>query len=159
MPKTDPNLVRFPIARLSPNRTLQDVMQELEIDVPSPEKLTEKALTTKLWQVIHGLLRHAVVLCNTDHLSDRDLYTQLWKETLRKEFTNPRYHTLHVDMTQTGADNGMGTYLKYYASEAQRQMYLEVYPDYKMPRHVEPPLRRDHLIPDNPEHCTKRRLN
>jgi hypothetical protein len=159
MRHADQDVIRFVVHHLHSKRTFLDVLRELEIDVPNPEKLSEKTLTTKLWQVIHGLLRHNVVLCNTDHLSDRDLYALLWKETLRREFTKGRHHTLHLDMTQTGVDNGMGTYLKYYASEAQRQMYLEVYPDYKMPKRVEPPLRRDHLIPDGPEQRTGKRLN
>jgi hypothetical protein len=44
----------------------------------------------------------------------------------------------------------MPIYLKYYATETQRKMYSEFYPAFKMPKHVEPPCRRDHLIPDLP---------
>jgi hypothetical protein len=135
---------------MSPKRTLMDLLCELGIELPRPRKLTDSQLTAKLWQVIQALLSRAVVLCNTDHLSDREFYTLLWHETLRQEFVICPHYTTHVDMTKGGIDDGMGTYLKYYASEEQRRMYAEVYPDFEMPEHVEPPCRRDHLIPDVP---------
>jgi hypothetical protein len=130
----------------SPRRLL-DVLRESGVELPQPRKLTGKALTSKLWEVIHALLARSVLLCNTDHLSDRTLYTLLWKKTLRTEFVISSRHTLNIDMTDTGGDTGMAIYLKYYATEEQRQMYSEVYPNFKMPHHVDPPKRRDHLIP------------
>src|SRR5262249_30967052 len=105
-------------------------------------------LTAKLWEVIYMLLRQSIVISNTDHLSDRELYTLLWNETLREEFVILPANTLHLDMTRTGIDDGMPIYLRYYASEEQREMYSELYPEFEMPPHVEPPPRRDHLIPD-----------
>jgi len=131
-------------------RTLLDVLSELSIDLPRPKKLKDRELTAKLWQVIHALLGQSIVLCNTDHLSDRELYTLLWGEVLHKPFVISPHYTLHVDMTKTGADGGMPIYLKYYASEAQRKMYSEFYPAFKMPKQIAPPCRRDHLIPDVP---------
>ena len=132
----------------SPKRTLFDLLDDAHVELPRPQKLADRELTRKLWEVIHALLARWVVLGNTDHLTDRELYTLLWKETLRKEFVICPNYTIHIDMTNTGIDGGMPTYLKYYASEEQRQMYSDVYPDFKMPEHVEPPRRRDHLIPD-----------
>ena len=142
----------------SPKRTLLDVLGESGVEVPRPKKLTDGELTAKLWEVIYTLLRQSIVIGNTDHLSDRELYTLLWNETLRQEFISPRY-TLHIDMTRTGVDGGMPVYLKYYASEAQRNLYLEAYPDFKMPEHVDPPRRRDHLIPDVPRRMNKKHVN
>jgi hypothetical protein len=140
----------------SPKRTLFDVLADLGVELPRPTKLTDGELTAKLWEVIHTLLSQFIVLSNTDHLADRELYTLLWSETLRKEYVIcPRY-TLHIDMTKTGIDDGMPIYLKYYASETQRRMYSEVYPEFKLPEHVEPPRRRDHLIPDAPPDVGKK---
>ncbi|PYS34382.1 MAG: hypothetical protein DMG14_29620 [Acidobacteria bacterium] len=143
----------------SPKRTLLDVLGESGVEVPRPKKLTDGELTAKLWEVIYTLLRQSIVIGNTDDLSDRELYTLLWNETLRQEFIiSPRY-TLYIDMTRTGVDGGMPVYLKYYASEAQRNLYLEAYPDFKMPEHVDPPRRRDHLIPDVPRRMNKKHVN
>jgi hypothetical protein len=132
----------------SPKRSLFDLLTKLHIQLPQPQKLTNRRLTAKLWEVIHVLLAQSIVLSNTDHLSDRELYTQLWTETLHKPFVISRHYTLYIDMTKTGVDEGMPIYLKYYASEVQRQMYAQFYPEFKMPKHVEPRRRRDHLIPD-----------
>ena len=127
-------------------RTLFDVLGQDQLELPRPEKLADRELTAKLWQVIYVLLRRSIVLCNTDHLSDRELYTMLWNETLRKEFVISRHYPLFIDMTKIGVDEGLPIYLKYYASKEQRQMYSELYPEFKMPEIVEPPRRRDHLI-------------
>src|SRR5215813_1876926 len=114
-------------------RTLLEVLGQLRIEPPNPKKLTDAQLTAKLWEIIRALLGQSVVLCNTDHLSDRELYALLWSETLRNEFVISSHYTLHIDMTKTGADGGMPVYLKYYATEAQRKMYSEWYPDFEMP--------------------------
>ena len=142
-----------------PRRTLLDVLGESAIELPEPEKLTDRELTATLWEVIHALLARFIVIGNTDHLSDRELYTQLWRQTLRQEFVILPRHTMQIDMTKTGADNDMSIYLKYYATEEQRQLYSQVYPDFKMPEHVEPPRRRDHLIPDDPSRVNKKHVN
>jgi hypothetical protein len=143
----------------SPRRRLLAVLGELGVELPQPKKLIGKELTAKLWEVIHALLGQSVVLCNTDHLSDRELYALLWKKTLRREFVISSRHTLHIDMTETADDTGMAIYLKYYATEDQRQMYSEVYPSFKMPEHLDPPKRRDHLIPAHPLHASKKQVN
>jgi hypothetical protein len=143
----------------SPKRTLFDLLTELNIELPRPQALTNRRLTAKLWEVIHALLAQSIVIGNTDHLSDRELYALLWNETLQKQFVISRHYTLHIDMTKTGPNDGMPIYLKYYASEAQRQMYSQFYPEFKMPKHVEPPRRRDHLIPDVAPQGRRRHVN
>ena len=143
----------------SPKRRLVDLLSEAGIEIPRPKKLNDRELTAKLWRVIHTLLRRSIVIGNTDHLSDRELYTLLWNETLRKEFVISPHFTLHIDMTRTGADDGMPIYLKYYATEAQRRMYADFYPAFEMPEHVDPPRRRDHLIPDVPPISNRNHLN
>jgi len=143
----------------SPKRTLIDLLAEANIDLPRPKKLTDQELTVKLWEIIHALLARWIVLGNTDHLTDRQFYTQLWNETLREEYVISPRHTLHIDMTKTGIDHGMPVYLKYYASEEQRWMYSEAYPDFEMPEHVDPPPRRDHLIPDVPAKIDKEHVH
>src|SRR5437773_1901467 len=88
----------------SPKRTLIDVLSDVDIELPRPSKLTDRALSDKLWEAIHALLAQFVILGNTDHLTDREFYTLLWNETLRKEYViNPNY-SIHIDMTKTGVD-------------------------------------------------------
>jgi 23S rRNA U2552 (ribose-2'-O)-methylase RlmE/FtsJ len=141
----------------SPRRTPFDLLEELEVELPQPGKLSDGALTKKLWEVICALLSRSIVVDNTDHLSDRELYSLLWNETLREELVLCPLCTIHLDMTETGVENGESTYLKYYASEEQRQQYLQIQPDFEMPEHVEPPRRRDHLIPHVPPPATRQK--
>lgn len=143
----------------SPKRTLIDVLADLGIDLPRPRKLADGELTAKLWEVIHALLSQFIVLTHTDHLSDRQLYTVLWNETLRKLYViSPRY-AIYIDITRTGIDDGMPIYLKYYATESQRHMYTQMHPEFKMPEHVDAPRRRDHLMPRDPSQVGEKHVN
>lgn len=147
----------------SPKRTLFDVLTDFRIVPPPPKDLKDKQLTSKLWEVINALLLRDIVVCNSDHLSDRELYEQLWNDTLREEFVicPPELeYTLRIDMTRTRSeDKGIPIYLKYYASDEERRMYAHTYPGRPVPEHVEPPRRRDHLIPDCPTPPTTKHVN
>jgi hypothetical protein len=127
-----------------------DLLKETGIEMPPPDELDDKKLIAKLWDVIHALLSRSIIICNTDHLDDRELYTLLWKEFLHEVHVITPNDALYIDATRTGPDDGMPIYLKYYATESQRELYSEIHPDFEMPDHVEPPRRRDHLIPRDP---------
>jgi hypothetical protein len=139
------NVLAFETAIEKP---LLAVLLESGLKLPPPADLSDAELSDKLWEVIHALIAMKVSVGNTDHLSDRELYTTLCNETLKEEFRIGTGYTINIDMTETeNYEEGLRTYLKYYASEEERSMYARMYPDLQMPRHCEPPNRRDHLIP------------
>ncbi len=148
-PKIEEELLKNILAyETAPKRTLFDVLEESGVELVRPGKLRGRELQAKLWEIIEGLLSQSIILCNTDHLDDHELYTLLWSETLRREFVVSSGLAIRIDMTRTGIDEGIVIYLTYYAGEDQRKLYAEFHPDIVIPEHIEPPRRRDHLIPD-----------
>jgi len=127
---------------------LMDALGDSGISVPAPDNVPDNELTAKLWEVIHGLLALGVSIANTDHLSDRALYALLHDETLHDEFVVGFAQKMQIDMTEIGSyEDGLRTYLTYYATEKERRRYAKMFPKMHIPPHCEPPKRRDHLIP------------
>jgi hypothetical protein len=133
---------------IAPKKALIDALVESGVSVPAPADLPDHVLSSKLWEVIHGLLALGITIGNTDHLSDRALYAVLYDETLHTEFAVGFKQTMQIDMTETGNyEDGLRTYLTYYATEKERRKYAKMFPKLLIPPHCEPPKRRDHLIP------------
>jgi hypothetical protein len=86
----------------------------------------------------------------TDHLSDRELYTHLWTDSLREETKamplapNSAYH---IQLLGSYSEEDMQLYLKYYADEAWRRQWHKDWPNDPIPPHEDPPYDRDRLLP------------
>ena len=120
------------------------------VKLPPPEDLDDAALTSKLWEVIHTLAQLSTFLCSTNHLSDRELYTQLWQESLREStpcLPAGSGWNCHLDLLGSGSDEDNELYLRYYADEQTREHWRSDFPDMEIPPHENPPFNRDRLLP------------
>ena len=91
--------------------------------LPSLETLDENSVHQRLWDVIHRLHDHRIVLDFTEHLSDRQLYCLIYRDILpspEKKIDRPRNY-LHWDCLD--AANNPEDWLRYYASEEEREQW------------------------------------
>lgn len=120
------------------------------VELPAPESMDDLQLAAKLSEVLDALARMRVFLSQTDHLSDRELYTQLWGDTLRepvKDMRRDESSAWHIDFLSGGGEENTRLYMKYYADEETRRHWLADFPDDEMPPHEEPPYNRDRHLP------------
>lgn len=129
---------------------LCEVLVQAGISLPPPDELDEGQLSAKLWEVIDGLFLQGIYLEHTNHLSDRELYVELWGETLRDPVVLPAEEsgfTYHLDLIGSGSAADTLIYLKHYASADERQQWAAECPTEVMPAHEQPPYDRDRHLP------------
>src|SRR5438270_9830901 len=107
---------------------------EPELRIPSPDTLTDEALHDMLWDTIQKLFDKRIVLDFTDHLSDRQLYCLVYRDILpspEKKLDSPK-NFLHWDCSDAGGDPEL--WLRYYATDEDRESFAEDLPDPPPPR-------------------------
>ena len=119
-------------------------------DVPPPDELDDTQLHTRLWEVINRMASLGAYLHNTNHLSDRELYTYLFEDGLREDAVlfpdNPGY-VYGLDLLGSGSEEDMQLYMKYFADGASRAEWKADFPELEMPTHEDPPFDRDKDLP------------
>jgi hypothetical protein len=127
--------------------------QQLEkagVSLPPPDSLKDEELTAKLWEVIQKLALLRVFIEETDHLSDRELYTRLWTDSLREEtpvLPMDENSAYHLQMVGSGSEEDNLLYLKYYADDGSRKQWWQDFPGDPIPSHEDLPYDRDRLLP------------
>jgi hypothetical protein len=112
--------------------------------------VSEEHLTDRLWETIYFLSAHGCYIENTDHLSDRELYTLLWERLLREPailFPDDPNYAYHIDTIGSGSAEDQQTYLTYYANEEDRDLWKRNWPEDRIPTRMSRPFDRDRLLP------------
>ena len=125
-------------------------LAEAGVALPPPEELPDADLSAKLWEMISFLARRRVFIHNTDHLSDRVLYTKLWTESLREakpDLPVSPHAMFGIDILGSGSDEDTLLYMRYYADDEYRASWMKSWPNYDMPPREKPPYDRDRLLP------------
>ena len=112
--------------------TLLRWLENAGVEVLSPDQLDDAQLHAKLWHIINRMASLGAYLHNTNHLSDRRLYTYLFEEALCEEVVlfpeNPGYVYV-IDLLGSGSEEDMQLYMKYFADDEDRAHWAEEFPD------------------------------
>ncbi len=122
------------------------------ISLPPADQLSDKELTEKLWQVIHGLAGKNTYLHSTNHLDDRELYTWLWQDALNEEIMSAAGLSdsgAHLDVVGSGDEAAKNISLIYYDRAADRADWHASWPDDPIPAHIDPQHDRDGRLPQS----------
>jgi hypothetical protein len=115
-----------------------------ELVLPRPESLQEEQLSQLLENTIELLFSEGIVLDFTNHLSDHQLYTLIYRDILPcyEKRLNRRDTYLHWDCSDGDED-----WLRYYASDEDRQSWAEETGE-ELPPREDPPY--DRQLPEHP---------
>ncbi len=133
--------------------TLLSLLENSGLEIPLPADLDDTDLHAKLLEIIERMASMGAYLLHTNHLSDRELYVQLYDDSLREEavlFPENSSYVYMIDLTGSGSDEDNQVYLKYYADEEHRKQWAVDWPDDPMPSHEDPPFDRDRHLPQSP---------
>jgi hypothetical protein len=123
-------------------------LKQAGVVLPDPQWLDDGAVAAKLREVIAALARLRVTLHQTDHLSDRELYAQLWQTVLHEAIPSAESGGVwHIDMLGSGSEEETRMYLRFYAPEEFRRRWQRDFPDFDMPPRERPPFDRDRHLP------------
>lgn len=123
------------------------------VELPAPDELDDDQLALKLIEVIHKMAERRTYLENTNHLSDRELYTYLCDEVfneLTPDIDPALEMNCHIALTTSGSDEDIQLWLRYYADEATRTEWAQDFPEMAIPPHEDPPFDRDRHLPQPP---------
>lgn len=129
-----------------------ELLREGGLELKPPADLDDEALSKKVWELVHAMALRNMYLDNTNHLSDRELYSYLVEDLLQEEaFMGPatptRGFNFVIDLVGSGSDEHIDLSFKYYAGERERRSWMESFPEYDMPAREKPPYDRDRSLP------------
>jgi hypothetical protein len=114
---------------------------EPELTLPHPDGLNGHQLALVLSATIEKLYEKRVVLDFTDHLSDYQLYCIIFRDILPAQEKKLERRTTFLHWDCANVNDDPGTWLRYYASESERELWASEN-DEPLPTQAEPPYRR-----------------
>jgi hypothetical protein len=109
------------------------------MELPSPDSIDDQTLSRLLIETIERLYSERVVLRYTDHLSDRELYTIIYRDILpccekKVELPGKNLEWRCIEETET--------WLRYYANPVDRRRFQEEH-DVELPPSETPKYKRN----------------
>jgi hypothetical protein len=129
------------------------VLQRQGVMLLPPDEHTDETVGAGLWELLHELACRGFFVLHTDHLTDRELYAALWKDSLREPAKLPgRCHTAawYHDFIGGACDADEELRWRYYATDAQRAEMLRENPRMVLSPREKPVANRDWRLPKGP---------
>jgi hypothetical protein len=122
--------------------------------LPPPE-LSDRQLPGRLWELLYAAAARRFFFYSTDHLSDPEFYTLLWEKWLDQPTADipPEAETNTTTIISEFNAGGLTheeIWLRYYADEADQELWRSQDPDFVFPPHEDPPYDRDRFLPTPP---------
>ncbi len=136
-----------------------EILARAGVEVPDVQRLSDRRITEKLWEVIRFLATRGIYFFSTDHLADRELYRRLTCEVLTGRFKDPDElppelllspHTPfnYLDLGFGSSPEALETWLRYYAPDEDRAQLAAG--GHMLPRKRPLPHDRDRRLPRPP---------
>jgi hypothetical protein len=119
------------------------------VEMRPPAELDDSNLHAKLQEVVQTLGEMRCFLHDTDHLSDRELYTWLWTDGLREETADMAQLDVawHTSPIGSCTEEDIAVHLIYYANKKERLRWKKEFPNDRLPPHCPLPYNRDKNLP------------
>lgn len=147
---SDPHPDPFDPFEDAPWTTPREIFARLGYFPPDPEDVDDQSIRGRLAEMIHAMAARRYFLVNTNHLSDAALYRFLheeWLDESTADIDPDAGWNCHVDVSE-GEDQMV--WLRYYASDFEREEWASEHPDQKPPLQEEPAFDRDEWLPVPP---------
>jgi hypothetical protein len=124
-----------------------EVLRTRGMDIPAVPPEDSGALRAKLMEIIEGMFEIGIVVEQTDHLSDAELYRFLVDDALLEEtmISTGGGGAWHISPVR---DDDSETYLRYYADDETREQWHREF-GCVLPAKEKLPFDRDRLLPGN----------
>jgi hypothetical protein len=119
-----------------------------ELRLPRPESLGDQDLQKILWDVIRKLYQKRIVLDFTGHLSDRELYLLIYRDILPAREKKIEWPNNYLHWDCTGPNGDPEVWLRYYATDEEREDWSETY---GQPLPLTEPLPYPRNLPREPD--------
>ena len=130
-----------------------DKLQSTGQSVLPPDELTDETLPAKLWELLHNLACQGFYVQHTDHLSDRQVYSELWRHGVRDEALLPgkcKTGGWFHDFLGSWGEEDMQIWLRLYATDEERANNKKEWPKDTIPPREKLPFNRDWRLPKGP---------
>ncbi len=114
---------------------------EPELQIPHPDTLSERNLSNVMWDALERLAEQQIYLECTDHLSDRQLYTVLYRDILPATGKKLDVAQNNLIWRLVDIESDPEIWLTYYATERERSEWE--YENGRIPpAHLDAPFAR-----------------